>query len=192
VAPDEHKFAVHGHQLSKNSEFFTSALKNEWVEGQTRTVRLPQEDEEQMTHYLDFIHGHGLSTKHFDTFAALDSSPGADNSYISLFKLYVFGERMLDNNIQQAIIKEVVRLISLKNDEGSSWAPSGLAINLVYEGTTSSSPARRLLVDEHINFGQTSDLDKDLPTDYIRDIAKAFTGAYSCAVCQLIIHPLKE
>jgi hypothetical protein len=178
VGPDEHKLLAFGHQLSENSEFFKSALKDDWVEGQTRTVKLPEDDEEQITHYLDFMHGHGLPTKSIDTFAALDDfdPKDEDDSYGSLFELYVLGERTLDKNIQQATIKEVLRLTTLKNNTGGIWLPGEGTKALTYEGTASRSPARRLAVDLQVNFGHSTNFDQDLPIDYIRDVARAFNA----------------
>jgi hypothetical protein len=57
VGPDEQKMVAFGHQLSKNSEFFKSALKKQWVEGQTRVIRLPDEDARIVEEYLDFVSG---------------------------------------------------------------------------------------------------------------------------------------
>jgi hypothetical protein len=178
IGPDEQKSLVFGHQLSEHSEFFKSALKNEWVEGQTRTIRLPEDHASQITQYLDFVHGHGLPTKHVDTFAALDEFdlPGEDKSYGSLFELYIFGERVIDKNLQNATIKEVVRLTSLVDDAGAIWMPSEGTKCPAYKGTTSDSPARRLLADMRINLRPSIDLDLELPIDYIRDVARAFNA----------------
>jgi hypothetical protein len=178
IGPDEQKLLAFGHQLSEHSEFFKSALKNEWVEGQTRTIRLPEIHASQITQYLDFVHGHGLPTKHVDTFAALDEFdlPGEDKSYGSLFELYIFGERVIDKNLQNATVKEVVRLTSLVDDAGAIWMPSEGTKCLAYKGTTSGSPARRLLADMRINLGPSIDLDLELPIDYIRDVARAFNA----------------
>lgn len=42
VGPNEHEIAVYGIFLTRSSEFFKAALKKEWVEGQTRVIKLPE------------------------------------------------------------------------------------------------------------------------------------------------------
>lgn len=138
VGPDEHKLVVHAHQLSENSDFFQNALKKAWLEGQTRIVKLPEDCPELLTQYLDFIYGRGLPTKDIDTHAEFDEfdPPGEDDyAYQSLFKLYIFGERVFDSSVQYATISEVIRLVSLEDDEEFVTLPVQATIQLVYEGT---------------------------------------------------------
>lgn len=43
--------------------FFQAALKREWTEGQTRTIKLPEEKPAIVAQYLDFCLGEGLPTR---------------------------------------------------------------------------------------------------------------------------------
>lgn len=179
VGPDEHKLVVHGHQLSENSDFFKSALKLEWVSDPRRTVNLPKDSNEQVTHYLDFVYSRGLPITSIDSCTDLDAYDPPDKpdyAYQSLFNLYVFGERILDKNFQHVIVREIVRLTSLKDESGGAWIPGYTTIGLVYESTAACSPARRLLVDLQVSIGKSADLDNDLPNDYFQDVAEAFNA----------------
>jgi hypothetical protein len=60
VGEDEEEMFAYGSYLSLYSGFFKAALKKEWAEGQTRTVKLPEEDPETVTFYFDFLDGKGL------------------------------------------------------------------------------------------------------------------------------------
>lgn len=43
VGIEEEQMMAHGSYLAGCSDFFRAALKKEWVEGQTRTLKLPEE-----------------------------------------------------------------------------------------------------------------------------------------------------
>lgn len=50
VGPEEQKMLVQIPQITAHSEFFSAALKKEWVEGQTRQIMLPEEEPEIMAY----------------------------------------------------------------------------------------------------------------------------------------------
>ena len=54
---------VHTSYLAQTSEFFASALKKEWAEGQTRIIDLDEETPGIMAHYLDWVYTTELPTK---------------------------------------------------------------------------------------------------------------------------------
>lgn len=57
VGPEEHRVVAHKSNLSLRSAFFKAALRKEWIEGQTRTVKLPDEQRDVVAQYLDYIYG---------------------------------------------------------------------------------------------------------------------------------------
>lgn len=65
---------------------------------------------------------------------------------MTLVDPYLLAERILDNVIRRAIIKEVIRLAAL-----TSTYPSGYCVARIYNGTSSESPLRRLMVDMHMS-----------------------------------------
>jgi hypothetical protein len=62
VGTDEHELLVHEDYLARHSALFKAALKKEWAEGQTRTIKLPEETPDLVAFYLDFLYGKGLPT----------------------------------------------------------------------------------------------------------------------------------
>ena len=87
-----------------------------------------------------------------------DSVPKNVAGYELLAVLYVLGERMLDSVLRNAGVREMLRIriseaflfSAAKFDE---WNPTTKPANIIYEGTTAGSPARRLFVDLHVRFG---------------------------------------
>lgn len=118
VGPEEQKFVVYGHLIVMSSEFFKAALKKEWIEGQTRTVKLPEESPKTMACYLDFVYGKGLLSDAFDSYSSLVSTDELTdrNVYEEIVDLYLLGERNLDDRTRNAVLRELTRFFSFRND----------------------------------------------------------------------------
>jgi hypothetical protein len=142
VGEDEEEMFAYRRYLSLYSGSFEAALKKEWVEGQTRTVKFPEGDPETVTFYLDFLYGKGLPT--YSTKSESDSE-----SHCILAELYVLGERRMYSKIQNATLNEILRLTRV----GKRYYPDFPAIDIIYKSTTATSPARRLLVDLYVSHG---------------------------------------
>lgn len=152
VGPDEHPLVVHESYITLNSEFFKMALKKQWIEGQTRLIKLPEDDLETMTNYLTFTYGRGLPT------SKLDSMPAEDGSkqWALLVKLYILGDRRLDKCVRNAVITELVRLSSLRDKNGIRYFMPTSVTNMCLNGTPDGSPIRRLIIDEYVFNGRKS------------------------------------
>lgn len=168
VGPEEDKMVVHRTFLSQDSAFFKAALKKQWAEGQTRVIKLPEESLELMQDYIGHLYGVKLPTRVLVT----GSCEVNDGHYEALGRLYVLGERMLDTKYQNKIICEFFRLTQVCN-----YYPVGSCINVIYEGTTPESPARRMLLDFATEHGSESWFDTALHTapgqEYLLDLSKA-------------------
>jgi hypothetical protein len=145
VGPKEEEFAVHESCITRNSDFFKAALKKEWIEGQTRIIKLPEETcTKNFVHYLNYAYNEGLPTEGIKT-ATDEIFDG--NPYDTLGKMYVIGERMLDKSVQKAVAGEIIRISSLVSPNGTRHSPGTPCITLIYDGTSTGSPMRRVLVD---------------------------------------------
>jgi len=164
VGPEEHEMTAYGSYLSK-SDVFRAALKKEWTEGQTRTIKLPEEKPEIVAQYLDYVLGEGLPTRSTKN----DCREGA--VYDVLGELYGLGERFLDSQLRNAIIDEIVRFTTVGGYP--RVYPQDDAINTIYECTTDGSPARRLLVFWFVTNGKENWVTDSLYPDFLRDLAKA-------------------
>lgn len=174
AGPDEHELIVYESCITRNSDFFRAAMKKEWTEGQTRTIKLPEEDcIETLTHYLNYAYSQKLPT---DRITAVASTGFPEGTWTTLANIYVLGERMLDQSVQHAVIKELIRLPKLTceaNMSNKSFSPNAEAISLIYDGTTAGSPARRLMVDYHVARGYESWLGAHHHAAFVLDLAKA-------------------
>lgn len=151
VGSDEHKFVVHESCLTRSSEFFKAAMKKEWVEGQTRTIKLPEEDHpEAFAHYLNFAYHKKLPTESIE----IRSNEGfSGGTYSELGRIYVIGERMLDKAVQNAIAREFIRLANLRSSNNKGEIPGPSCIDIIYKGTTSGSPMRHMMADFYVTQG---------------------------------------
>lgn len=100
----------------------------------------------------------------FNTFTEYaDGTP----ALTSLARLYVFGEKLLDNDFQDHVLNAFVAPY-----RKTHWVPDDLSINIIYDGTPKSSPARRMLVnmytaDGHAEFvGNHDGGCWDVPEDF--------------------------
>jgi hypothetical protein len=165
VGKNEQKMIAYSSYLTRDSEFFAAAMKKEWVEGQTRIVKLPEEDPSTMAHYLSFLYGGRLFAEEVTTMGELTSP------YNLLASLYVCGERFLNRRLQSKIVEQLLRLTGIKDEEGKGWYPNTKAVNTIYRGTPEGSPGRRFLVDMHVTKGHRGWLDGELDAELIADVA---------------------
>lgn len=170
VGAEQKRMLVHSAYLTRDSDFFKAALKKEWVEGETRVIKLPEEDPETMAHYMTFVYHRKLP------FEGITPRKGEDYSarWWILVDLYVCGEVFLHRVIQDAVIREILRLTRLKCSNGSRWYPTRCLVNRMYRGTPEGSPGRRLMVDIHIMKGEKSWLLENPEPQFATDLAKAF------------------
>jgi len=167
--------------LSFHSEFFKVALKKEWAEGQTHTIKLPEEEPEIVAQYLDYVLGKGLPTD------STKMDPRDGEVYWTLTILFAFGERVLDSKLRNAITAEIIRFTTIPAPDGSYILPSELPINNIYNCTTSASPARRLMVDLYMHVGDTTWVVDTLHPAFLKDLAEALmlqvqTSALPCRI----------
>jgi hypothetical protein len=150
VGPEEQAMVVHGDCLSRDSEFFRTALKKEWGEG--RAIKLPEETPLLMGYYIEHLYGVKLPTHKLTSGPSINDS--AQPVYELLASLYVLGERMMDSEYRNMILQEFLRLLdfSLVTPNEGCW-PGTRAVSIIYQGTTAESPARRMMVDFAVKYG---------------------------------------
>lgn len=187
VGQSQTRMTIHGSVITLTSDFFATALKQTWVEGQTKLVKLPEEEPVHLTHYLEWIYTRKLPTSVYHR-RPIFGSPHAhtivpasySDSYILLSHLYVLGERMLDPDFRNVVLKEMVRVMNLGLAPESPAIRPGLSlplevVNTIYQGTTSGSPARRLLVDWCLAFGHQTKYTMLHEKEFLLDLTAAFS-----------------
>ena len=177
VGSQERKMIVHSPQITAHSEFFAASLKKEWIEGQARDIKLPEEEPEIMAYDIEFVYFSKLPTDIYTT-----TSPGLEKEfgYKLLAELYVLAERMLDSKCRNRVLQEILRLRDLKCKTNVKWNPTCVPINIIYQGTTPGSPARRLLVDIHVSDAREDWYPEDVHVDpvFLMDLVRRFLGCF--------------
>jgi hypothetical protein len=166
VGPTEHVMIAHASYITHNSDFFKAALKKEWIEGQTRVIKLPDDRPDVVSHYLYYTYSKALPSAS-DAGAINDCNFEIIRYYELLAELYVLGERLQDQSIRTAVIDSIV----------GSWKDNFLITgpaNIIYCGTTAGSPARRLMVDLFLAYGAECELHHRCEADFLIDVARAF------------------
>ncbi|KAI4711382.1 hypothetical protein J4E89_003947 [Alternaria sp. Ai002NY15] len=121
---------VHATTLSKSSEFFKNALKQEWRTDSTKPIDMSDVDPFIFEGYCGWLYtGRVVHRNQYECYKYLAS-------------LYVLGERVMDVTLQNSVVAAIIR-------RSQTWRkyPGNPAIQIVYAGTPAGSPARRLLVD---------------------------------------------
>ena len=85
---------VHKKLLIRDSQFFKRAFTSGFKEGQTNEIRLPEEDEDTVDAYIQWLYGRG---------SAFDGDDLALSLTVCL-KLYAFAERILHMNLADHIM----------------------------------------------------------------------------------------
>ena len=67
VGADEECFFVHSSVLRKHSEFFDTACKKEWIEGQYRVIKLPEDDSDIFHNYVQWLYTGTIFSKAKDS-----------------------------------------------------------------------------------------------------------------------------
>jgi len=180
VGPDEHALTAHRNYLAFSSEFFKRLLGEYEYKTQLRVIKLPEESLPVVNAYLRFTYGGGLETANVTYCPHRDSCFGRssfcyepDEYYEDLARLYILGEHLQDQSVRAAVIKEILRLVSLTEDS-KRFCPSKEAINIIYRGTTEGSHARRLMANIHVAYGSNEMLDLSCEPAFVLDVARAF------------------
>jgi hypothetical protein len=186
VGPSHHKIIVHKHSITRTSQFFAAALKKDWTEGQTRTLDLPEEIPEHMEYYCEYLYSDELPTKGF---THKKDGDNMEAGFELLANLYVFGERRMDTKLRNAVAHEMLRIQSLPlaNPPGFGariapcvpcvpCVPSTATVNIIYQSTPEGSPARRLMVDMLIAFGNKTCHSSQVDRAFSFDVMEGFLG----------------
>lgn len=136
-----------------------------------------------LAYYLDWIYTRNLPTftnRSSSLFGAKVTLPASyDDLYIILAHLYVLGARMLDTHVQKELTEEVIRIMDIESSPESRAAEPGMsspfqAVSIISQGTTSTSPARRLLVDWCLAFGHQAQYNMLHEKEFLLDLAVSF------------------
>ena len=171
IGDKKHEMIVHECYITANSEFFKTALKKEWLVGQTRIITMPTEERKTMTDYLNFTYSGKLSTTCL-TEESDDEAAAYLDSFPALAELYTLGKRLLDLVVQNAVIKEFVRLFEAVYEFDTLYPPGQDSIDIIYEGTLHGDPARRLMRDMYLYWANDQFFEQETDRPFLHDVVQ--------------------
>jgi hypothetical protein len=167
------EYKVHETLLSERSEFFASASKAEWKEGQEHRVPLPDDTPSIVDLYVQWTYsGKILSRKTpVEEEGADEQERKNESAFDLLIGGFVFGEKIQDGNFKDAVLDALVHTVTTPNEKGVCWYPTKSWVDQAYVGTPEGSPIRRLLVDMYTYHGKADWLDGQKNVDFLADLA---------------------
>jgi hypothetical protein len=171
---DLRSFTAHIAFLTTRSLFFRKALSGAWKEAEERVVKLPEDESNIVELYLQCVYGLPIS---------VEPNPVPENHLgyserLELAKLYVFAEKVQDVRAKNIALKTFLKCVWKLWRDGSWCDPGEQVVHILYEGTVSGSPMRRLLVDIYAH-AITSPVafrtDYPYPNEFLADIVTELT-----------------
>ncbi|KAJ8602590.1 hypothetical protein MRB53_042389 [Persea americana] len=118
VGPNKDKYCV-PEQWLRRSPFFASALKREWKADSDRTLLLPDDDSHMVYLYQQWIIYFG---KIFVR-PSPEMETGRRKEFTGLLKLYMFGEKILDRQFMDDVMKALLSAANTYAEDGYVWLP---------------------------------------------------------------------
>lgn len=192
---------MHKTLLCEASDFFASALKEEWKEGQKHRVPLPDDEASVVDLYVQWLYtrrivirerslkeekegeeakGEEEESKEREKKEQGQEARGEKgdqaerknrHEFNVLIGAFVFGEKVQDGDFKDAVIDALIYTAGSPDEKGTYWYPIGRTVDRAYTGTPEGSPIRRLLVDMHAFHGRRHWLDGQRNVDFLADLA---------------------
>ena len=138
-------------------------------------MRLPEDDLKGVEKHLQFIYTGNVCVERMTSF-----KKGEPNSavmvYSDLCDLYIFGEKIHDVRLMNAVLDATVQQAGCLINGYFFICPTAAPINTIYNGTLPGSPARRLMVDILVTKGDPNDIRQEPVThnlDFLADLTRA-------------------
>ncbi|KAI5360922.1 putative SKP1/BTB/POZ domain superfamily protein [Septoria linicola] len=145
---------THETLLKDHPPFFAAALDAKWKEGQTREIKLPEDDPDAVTVYWD----------------EEDDKPNFD----LLVRVYVFGEKVQDERFCDVVMSALCQARDTPDQQGARYIPGTSVITDLYDGSPAGSPARRWVVDQYRDAVDAEGFREDLqnyPAEFVQEVA---------------------
>ena len=155
------------------SEFFKAAMKKHWTEGQRRIIELPKDEPDMIYAYVQWLYAGKIFLN--------SQKRSGKGDFKMLAKLYVFGEKIMNDSFQDCVLDETVHLSTeLSESKGILRFPGEYSITIIYEGTPKCSPLRSWVTDCYVTHGEEGWVDKDeesglwdVPAEFKDDVLEA-------------------
>jgi hypothetical protein len=172
VGEQEAEYKVHEVLLCEASEFFASASKEEWKEGQEHRITLPDDTPYIVDLYVQWVYTRRIVIRKKPVEKEADREACKNgHEFDLLIGAFAFGEKVQDGHFKDAVIDALVHTVAVPDEEGSCWYPTKQLVGRAYTGTPQGSPIRRLLVDMYTFHGRKDWLDGQKNVDFLIDLA---------------------
>jgi len=135
---------VHRGVLCKSSGFLQNAIKPEWTAREENVITLPEDSANTVIDYIKWLYYDKIAIKLYE--AGDDKlekkAEEAEKVFCLLAEAYIFGEKIIDTQYKNAVVKAI-----LDAQRSSRWSMGPESVSIVYEGTPSGSPVRRIIAD---------------------------------------------
>lgn len=139
-------------KLRSSSDFFDTALKKEWQEGQERRVQLPDEDPEIFNVYANWVMSGKLYTEDEDGVLRRDGQ-----AIPMLSKLYILGDTLLDTVLKDRVTDALAAIFSIEC-QGIRWLAGAKIRDLIYSKTVPGASLRKMVVSQLACIGNVGDI----------------------------------
>lgn len=161
VGPEQKRYAVHETRLRESSAFFTKKLdglkiKKEWP---PHEIYLPDENKDVVYLYLLWLYCQRVCI-------FTENDLGFEEE---LIKLFLFGEKLADGDLKDAVIDALIVWLRDPLEYGSFSLDR--VTNEAYQGTPADLPLRRLLVDVLVHRGDEDWMYLVENNDFLKDVA---------------------
>jgi hypothetical protein len=165
----KHIFDVHESLITARSLFFKKALSGDWKEAKDRVVMLPEDDSVTFRRYVYLLY-----TGSFIVIPdPLPENYRGTDERQNLLRLYVLAEKLQDSETENAVLEAMLLSRQLRGD-GLLYLPSYNDITLLYSGTTTGSPMRKMIVEMWSNSEASNWLTKETqewPSDFLYELS---------------------
>lgn len=173
-------FCVHEHIITRRSEFMQRRLeRTEADENNKRVIDMTDEEGDVICAYVNFLYENKVDTELCQKVMAFDGGFNDHGSIslqqVFLAQLLVFAEEIKDNAFFNEVVNALATRVDTPCSQGVPRYPGAGPIQLVYEGTCNTSPARAMLVHMYAESARENWLSEDpdyLPKQFTFDLLR--------------------
>jgi hypothetical protein len=173
VGAEEQDFYVTRAHLSRTSSFFQTAFKDKaWKEGKEGIMRLPDDEPDLIHLYLHFLYTGNIACQQ-DRRAVNNDGDVHEPQDILLARLYCFGEKYQDSELKETALNALAVMLLTRDSMGSYGVLDIDSVNLLYLGTSTSSPVRKLIVEHCVKRQRGAQINDGYCHEFLSDVATA-------------------
>jgi len=160
-------------------------MNGNWQEADTRIISFPDDEPDTFALYLNHLYTGQLpiateTDEELKKLTADDFSNFVTKQYHSVLRVFVLGEKLQDLSTKNAMMEAALATTKLTGRNGKWQVPTVQTVNMVYNGTPSSSLARCLLVDLWTALSMSTIFENfdQIHKDMRKDLGKSVSDRY--------------